>query len=169
MDLSITQVPVWLSILFIISFMTAPVFLIVHAVKSAYQNGSIKNNSIINKRIVFFYWGYFAVVALVSLSGFFEKNVFPPRIVFTTVVPLFLFYWFYVLKSDWFKTIFKHLKLEQLIWIHLFRFVGVFFFLVYFYDAIPKTFAFIGGTGDILTAVLVFPLVYTIKKTMEIC
>ena len=40
MDLAITQVPVWLSILFIISFSTIPVFLINQAVKSAYENGN---------------------------------------------------------------------------------------------------------------------------------
>ena len=164
MDLSITQVPVWLSILFIISFSTIPVFLITNAVKLAYQNENTAIDLSINRKIIFFYWSYFAIIALVSLAGYFEKNTLPPRIILTAVIPLFLFYLIYVLRAKWFKIIFKHIKLEQLIFIHLFRFVGVFFFLVYFYGALPKEFAFIGGSGDILTAVLVIPVVIALRK-----
>ncbi|RKR07021.1 hypothetical protein CLV91_3251 [Maribacter vaceletii] len=162
MDLAITQVPVWLSILFIISFSTIPVFLINQAVKFAYEN--YKTSSLLRKRIVIFYWLYFGIVAVLSLTGFFMKNVLPPRIILVTVIPLFLFYILYVQRTKWFAIVFKHIKLEQLVFIHVFRFVGVFFFLVYFYDVIPKEFACIGGAGDILTAVLVFPVVRALKK-----
>lgn len=164
MDLSITQVPVWVSALFIICFSTIPVYLIVNAIKSAYKNGDNKINPTINKKIFLFYSCYFIIIALVSLTGFFEKNVIPPRIIIFTAIPLFLFYLFYVQKTKWFKFVFEHIKLEQLISIHLFRFVGVFFFLAYYYDSIPKEFAYIGGSGDILTAVLAIPVVLVLKK-----
>jgi len=101
---------------------------------------------------------------LVSLTGFFAVNVIPPRIILLTAVPLFLFYLLYVQRTDWFKTAFANIKLEQLVFIHLFRFVGVFFLLVYFYDALPKEFAFIGGFGDIISALLVIPVVAALRK-----
>ena len=67
-------------------------------------------------------------------------------------------------KTKWFKFVFEYIKLDQLILIHLFRFVGVFFFLAYYYESIPKEFAYIGGTGDILTAILVIPVVMALRK-----
>ncbi len=164
MELSTTQVPVWVSTLFIICFSTIPVYLIASSIKLAYKNENNKINPTINKRIVLFYWSYFIMIALVSLTGFFEKNVIPPRIIIFTAIPLFLFYLFYVQKTKWFKFVFEHIKLEQLILIHLFRFVGVFFFLAYYYDSIPKEFAYIGGSGDILTAILAIPVVVALRK-----
>lgn len=164
MVVSITEVPIWISILFIISFSTVPAFLITNAVKSAYKNGNIESSYSIRKKIIWFYSLYFTIIALVSLTGFFEKNVLPPRIILTSVIPLFLFYLFYVQKTKWFKLVMEHIKLEQLIFIHLFRFVGVFFFIVYYYDAIPKEFAFIGGTGDVISAILVIPVVIALKR-----
>ncbi|MFK7807019.1 MAG: hypothetical protein AB8F74_04375 [Saprospiraceae bacterium] len=164
MDLSITQVPLWLSFLFVACFSTFPVFLIANAAKEAYQKENTQNASIIRKKIILFYWLYLAIVAAVSLTGFFMENVLPPRIILFTAVPLFLFYLFYVQRTEWFQVAFKYIKVEDLIFIHLFRFVGIFFFLVYQYDAIPKAFAFIGGTGDIVSAVLVIPVVIALKK-----
>lgn len=167
MELSITQVPFWLSILFIICFGTFPVFLIANAVQSAFSNGNLANGDLIRKRILLFYWSYLAIVALVSLTGFFAENVLPPRIIVFSALPLLLFYLLYIQKTDWFKLAFTHIKLEQLIFIHVFRFVGVFFLLIYFYDALPKKFAYIGGIGDIVSAALVFPVVIALKKKLS--
>jgi hypothetical protein len=167
MDLLVTQVPTWISILFIISFSTVPVYLIVNAVQVVYKNIDTKKGTSIGRKIFTFYWSYFAIIALVSFSGFFKENVLPPRIIIFAAIPLFLFYLFYVQKTKWFKFVFEHIKLEQLIYIHLFRFVGVFFFLVYFYDALPKDFAYIGGAGDILTAILTIPVVMALRKKIS--
>ena len=167
MDLSITQVPLWVSSLFIICFSTVPVFLILTAIKAAYKNGNNEINPTLSKKTLLFYLCYFIIVALVSLTGFFKENVIPPRIIIFTALPLYLFYLFYVQKTKWFKFVFEHIKLEQLISIHLFRFVGVFFFLAYYYESIPKEFAYVGGSGDILTAVLAIPVVLALKKRIS--
>jgi len=167
MDLSITQVPIWVSVLFFITFSTIPIFLIANAVQLAYKNGNIEGGSNASKKVFSFYWSYFALIALVSLTGFFAVNVVPPRIILVSVIPLFLFYLIFVQRTNWFKIAFEHIKLEQLVFIHLFRFVGVFFFLAYFYDAIPKQFAYIGGTGDILTALLAIPVVIALRKKLS--
>jgi hypothetical protein len=164
MHISITQVPFWLSILFIISFGIAPIYLIRNAITSTYKNSNTRHKTNITKKIIPFYWTYFAIIAILSLAGLFEKNRLPPRIIVYSAIPLFLFYLFYIQKTNWFKFVFKHIKLEQLIFIHLFRFVGVFFFLAYYYGAVPKVFAYIGGTGDMLTAILVLPVIMALKK-----
>ena len=163
MELSITQVPLWLSLSFIVSFVTVPVFLIAQAAKAACSQGSIKDGDKIAKRIILFYWVFLAIVGLVSLSGYYMENVLPPRIMVFTIIPLFLFYMIYVSRSTWFKLIFEHIRLEQLIFIHIFRFVGVFFFLIYIYDAIPLEFALAGGIGDLVAATLVFPVIAALR------
>jgi hypothetical protein len=101
---------------------------------------------------------------MASVLGLFAQNTIPPKIILTCTIPLLLFYILYVQKANWFKEIFAQITIDQLVKIHIFRFIGVFFFLVYSYDALPKAFAFIGGTGDILAATLAIPLIYIIKK-----
>ncbi len=168
MDLSVTQVPIWISILFILSFGTIPTLLIINAVKSTYHRIDIEKRSKISKKIGLFYFSYFVIIALVSLTGFFAKNTIPPRILLTSVLPLFLFYIFYVQKKEWFKSVFKQIKLEQLVLIHIFRFVGSFFFVGYFYEVLPRQFAFIGGTGDIISAIIAIPVFIALKKKMKL-
>ena len=168
MDVSITQVPIWLSVLFVVCFSTFPIFLVANAAKKALENESLEKGRELRKKIIIFYWSYLLLIGLLSLAGFFEKNTLPPRIILASTLPLFLFYLIYVQKTKWFKSAFKHIKLEQLIFIHIFRFVGVFFFLVYTYNALPKEFAFIGGAGDIITAILVVPVVIALKKKLKI-
>jgi len=39
--------------------------------------------------------------------------------------------------------------------------------LAYYYESIPKEFAYVGGSGDILTAVLAIPVVLALKKRIS--
>ncbi len=164
MDLAITQVPIWLSVVFIISFISIPPLLIANAAKSALIKVDDTKAQFIKKKILGFYIVFFCTVASVSLTGFFVPNMLPPRIIVAVVIPLFLFYVLYVQRQFWFKQVFDNISLESLVGIHLFRFVGVFFFLVEMYDALPLVFASIGGGGDILTAALAIPVIYLLKK-----
>ncbi|MCG8331001.1 MAG: hypothetical protein MI974_25130 [Chitinophagales bacterium] len=167
MELYITNVPYWVSISFAILFASIPPLLIANAAKAAYDQGNIPGGQDIKRKIIYFYAAFFFLVGLISLTGFFAENLLPPRIIVTTAIPLFLFYLFIVQRMGWFKISFEHIRLEQLIQIHLFRFVGIYFFLTYMYDAIPYTFAFIGGAGDILTAALAIPLLYFMKRQVS--
>ena len=164
MDLHISQVPIWISGLFSIIFCTLPILLIANAIKQAFENAGLKSSLKIKKQIFVFYGLYFLIIAIMSLSGVFVKNTLPPRIMIIAVVPLFFFYLFYVKGRGWFKLVFKNIKLEQLIFIHVFRFVGFFFIVAYFYGALPKAFAFIGGIGDIVSAVLAIVVVVALRK-----
>lgn len=163
MDLSITEVPIWLSLVFMFCFATIPVLLIANTAENIFKASNPQKGILLRKKIIIFYGLYFTITALISLTGFFKVNIIPPRIILFTTIPLLSFYLFYVQKTSWFKFLFKQIKLEQLIFIHLFRFVGVFFLLVYLYGALPRQFALIGGIGDIITAVLVLPVIWAIK------
>ncbi len=164
MDLYFTQVPIWLSILFAITFFCIPPLLIANTVKKVCDEFGLANGSSIRKNILVFYWCYFIIVAFISLAGIFSINTLPPRIIIITVLPLFLFYQFYITKRIWFKTLFSYIKLEQLIYIHIFRLVGVFFFFLNYYEVLPRLFTNIGGIGDILSAALIFPVIYALKS-----
>jgi len=168
MDLSITEVPTWLSIAFVLCFATIPVWLITNTVANVFKTIDSKKGELLRKKIILFYGIYFTVIALVSLTGFFKVNIIPPRIILFSTVPLLFFYLFYIQRTNWFKSLFRQIKLEQLIFIHLFRFVGIFFLLVYMYGAIPKPFALIGGIGDIITAVLVLPVIWVVQTKLSI-
>lgn len=163
MNIAVTNVPIWVSILFFISFSTIPVFLISNTTKKVLTRVG-ENPNKITKQIIVFYWSYFLIVGIIALSGFFSVNVIPPRIIVYTAIPLLLFYLFTLPKKHWFQQISQNIKLEELIYIHIFRFVGIFFFVNYYYHALPKDFAFIGGGGDILTALLALPVIYFIKR-----
>lgn len=165
MELAITQVPFWLSLFFILAFII-PVWLVATTARTAYQKAGQANRQaqLIFRRIILFYASFLGLVAILSLSGFYAKNTLPPRILVGAALPLLLFYFFYVWRSSWFKIIFRNATLAALVRIHLFRFVGLFFFLTYHYGAIPRSFALVGGIGDILTAILAIPLIYTLRQ-----
>jgi hypothetical protein len=58
-----------------------------------------------------------------------------------------------VIRSTSYKTILESLALEDLVKIHIFRLVGVFFILLAYYETLPKFFAIIAGFGDMITAI----------------
>ena len=120
-SLSITQVPVWVILLFIITFSVSTISFIIYALSSIKKDEIKKTIPI--KKILLFFISYFIIIAFISLTDFFKINTLPPRIIMTTTIPLFLFYNLYVSKKTWFKLVFTNIKLEHLVGIHLFRFV----------------------------------------------
>ncbi|MEM6359245.1 MAG: hypothetical protein AAF149_18805 [Bacteroidota bacterium] len=164
MDLFITQVPIWISISFGLLMISIPSLLISNSVKVAIGQGGQSDGRILRRKIIYTTTAFFLLVGAISLTGFFTVNTLPPRVILFAAIPLFMFYILVVQRQTWFKTVIEKIKVEQLIQIHIFRFVGVYFYLLYAYDALPETFAMIGGTGDILTALFAIPTVYFLKK-----
>ncbi|MEM6700396.1 MAG: hypothetical protein AAF599_18475, partial [Bacteroidota bacterium] len=164
MELSITNVPTWVSLLFIFSFLT-PIYLIAKAAKNAYLKAGKSTSEAqgISRNIYVFYIAYLIFIAVLSLLGVFAENTLPPRILILGALPLLLFYFLYVNRSAWFKIVLKNAPLSDLVRIHLFRFVGIFFFINYYYGTLPKQFAFTGGGGDILTALLAIWVIYALN------
>ncbi|MEL7121677.1 MAG: hypothetical protein AAFO07_19670 [Bacteroidota bacterium] len=164
MDLHLTQVPAWVSTSFALFLLTVPILLIANAVKRALDQANRVDGKMMRRNIIIFYLIYFMVTGVLSILGTYAINTFPPRIIVGAALPLFLFYFLVVQRKEWFKAVFKYVSLETLVYIHLFRFVGVFFFTLNSYGVIPDLFAKIGGTGDVLTAILVIPVIYFIRK-----
>ncbi|MEM8525509.1 MAG: hypothetical protein AAGG68_12785 [Bacteroidota bacterium] len=165
MEFVITDVPTWVAVLFIISFVT-PIYLIAQVAKKAYlrANKSDVEAQRVSRNIYFFYAVFLGMIALLSLMGVFAANTLPPRILLIGALPLLLFYFLYIRSSAWFKIILENAPLSDLVKIHLFRFVGIFFFINYYYGTLPKQFAFTGGGGDILTALLAIWVIYVLKQ-----
>jgi hypothetical protein len=164
MELYITAVPLWVNLTFLLSFPIG-IILIGQAVQKAYLNANQSSDTAKKKQrnTLLFYGFYLAAVAVTSATGLFSGNSLPPRILIFTTLPLLAFYLFYVMRSDWYHFIIKNVTLQTLIFIHAFRFIGIFFFITYSYGALPWNFALAGGAGDIIAALLGFCAIYAIN------
>ncbi len=149
-----TSVPAWVSILFILSF-SITFFMIANVAKAAALKAGFEPPKALNmgRIVLVFYFIYIIYVSLMSFTGIFHVNTLPPRILLFTAIPLLIFYLAVVFRSKIYWTLLGNAPLESLIRIHIFRFVGVFFIIAYAYEALPKTFALVGGIGDIFAAV----------------
>jgi hypothetical protein len=115
--------------------------------------------------MLIFFATYYLYVTLMSFTGIFQVNTLPPRILLFTAIPLLLFYFLFVFRTKTFWNILENVKLSDLIRIHIFRLVGLFFIIGWSYGILPKTFAFIGGIGDIFAAVTaIFVAILVDKK-----
>lgn len=166
MDIFITSVPLWVSILFCVCFLV-PIFMIVNVVKQGVNQPFFENNNKVKKLptlVLFFFATYYLYVTLMSFTGIFQVNTLPPRVLLFTAIPLLLFYFLFVFRKNTFWRILENVKLSDLVRIHIFRFVGVFFIIGWYYGILPKSFAFIGGIGDIFVAVTAIFVAILIDK-----
>lgn len=103
--------------------------------------------------LVAFFAVYISYVTIMGLSGKFNQVFFPPKVLLFTTFPFAFFLFLYVEKTAAFKEFLSRVKLSNLVAVHIFRLVGGFFIILALYDALPKWFAFIAGTGDVIAAI----------------
>ena len=153
MEIFTNAVPTWLSALFLMCFLF-PIVMIVRTVKTATINTNINPSTgkKIPQMVALFFGLYYLYVALMSYTGIFHENTLPPKILWFTAIPLLLFYFLIVFRAKIFWTLLENVKLSALVRIHMFRFVGIFFILGWQFSILPKSFALIGGLGDIFVA-----------------
>jgi hypothetical protein len=153
MQLFTTAVPLWVSISLVLS-MPIPIVMIANLAKTGIKNANLGTPKA-NKTywsIIIFYAIYLSYVTIMSLTGVFAENALPPKLIVLTSLPLLLFFMIVVSNLSLYKTILQNTSLQSLVHIHIFRLIGVFFLIVHAYGAIPARFAYIGGIGDIATA-----------------
>ncbi len=152
--------PQWMSVLFLV-VIPIPVILIAFVAQKAAVE---KNKTRLFYGIIAVLLAYFTLVSLAAVNGLFAKAFFPPTVLLYTTVPyaFFLFMIIYNLKG--YKMIFEKLQLTDLVMLHIFRLVGVFFLLLTYYDTLPKTFALMAGLGDMITAITSVFVVKAIKS-----
>ena len=139
-----SQVPIIVSIAFLIAI-AFPVFMIAQLVTPTPHKN--KKNTILG-----FYMGYLTLVTVLCFLGVFNVVSLPPRIIVVTTLPLLAFYLLYLSRTPFYTSFLQHITLSKLVSIHIFRLIGSFFLILYVLDQLPKTFAFIAGFGDIVTA-----------------
>src|ERR1700760_448179 len=146
----ISNAPLWVIILFILSFLYSIYFI----AKQATYNSGMTPDKARNVRfgIFGFYVLYFAYVSILALKGVFYINPVPPKVIIFTTIPLTIILFAIIGNTKLFKKLLRSITLESLIVIHIFRLVGVFFIILYFYHLLPAHIAFSAEMGDIITA-----------------
>ncbi|WP_426669849.1 hypothetical protein ACPPVU_01145 [Mucilaginibacter sp. McL0603] len=155
----ISIIPVWIIVLFIASFLYS-LFLIANPAKEAALNAGITSEKARNIQfgIVGFYIIYLAYVSIFALKGAFYIFSLPPKIMVYAAIPLTIILFAIVGNTKLFKNLLRSITLESLITMHIFRLLGVFFIIIYCYHLLPADLAFSAGMGDIITALLAFPV-----------
>lgn len=138
------QVPIIISILFLLAFMF-PVVMVARLAKK----GKVKNGFWL---VLGFYIPYLIIVAIASFNGFFDDVMLPPKIVLTTTLPLAIFVTI-IYSTEICKKANAILNLEDLVKIHIFRLIGSTFIILFLYNLLPPVFALFAGIGDLLTAI----------------
>ena len=114
-----------------------------------------------------FWWGF---ASILSSTGILYGNVLPPRPVLFLVVPFILFLFFVVKRNSVFKQLFRAIKIETLINVHIFRLIGSWFLIMAYHDLLPSGFALRAGWGDIITGISALLITYFVfkRKTLSI-
>jgi hypothetical protein len=142
-------IPEWITLLFAVAILAPPFFLANLGAKGA----SEASKSSIYYTILGFYTLYYMYVFVAYALGCFSKVNFPPTVLLYTTFPMGIFLFLILFKNKTFQTIFNNLKIEDIIQVHLFRLIGMFFILLGVFDTLPRFFAFVAGFGDVLTAI----------------
>ncbi len=142
-------IPQWMSIAFL---MAIPLPFILIALLVRTEAKKIQNTMAFPAVAVFFVC-YLAYIAFAGLNGWFNQVLFPPKVLLLTTFPYALLLFGVVMNTKIYQSIVENTPLENLVRLHIFRLIGVFFVLLAFYDALPKPFALIAGFGDMITAI----------------
>jgi len=161
----ISSMPVWAIVLFIPGFLYS-IVLIANPAKQAALNAGMTPASARNIQLgIFgFYILYLAYASILALNGVFLIDSLPPRVMVFTAIPLTIILFVIVGNTKLFKKLLRSIALESLIALHVFRLLGGFFLLLYFYHLLPRDLAFASGMGDIITAVLALPVARMVSK-----
>ncbi|MHB1921713.1 MAG: hypothetical protein ACYCOO_05695 [Chitinophagaceae bacterium] len=161
----ITNMPLWAILLFIAGFLYSMAIIANPAKQAAFSAGMNSNRSReVQFGIFGFYFIYLIYISILTLKGVFYINSIPPKIFVFGTIPLAIILFAIIANTGLFKKLLRAISLESLIAIHVFRFVGVFFLILYFYHLLPAGFAFSAGLGDILTALFALPVAKMVSK-----
>jgi hypothetical protein len=141
--------PQWIATSFLIAFPFA-ILLIAFLIK---KSAPFAKANRLFYTVLGFYFVYLTYITACSFNGLFDKVFLPPMVLLLGTFPLAMFLFTVVIKLKTYKTVLENALLEDLVRVHIFRLLGVFFLLLAFHDALPKPFALIAGLGDMITAI----------------
>lgn len=161
----VSDMPLWVIVLFLVSFLYSIAFITKPVRLAALNAGmTLQRSRNIQICIFGFYIVYLAYVSVFSLKGVFDVDSVPPKVMIWAGVPLMVILFGFIGNTGLFKILLRSITLESLITIHVFRILGIFFILLYYYQLLPAKFAFFAGMGDIITAILALPVAKMVSK-----
>lgn len=153
--------PDWIAVAFL-AVIFVPSFMLASLAKKGLNNSDKAFYSLLA-----FYAAYFTYVTIACNIGLFNRVFLPPLVLIYCTFPLALFLFTVVINLKIFKQFLDNISLENLVSIHIFRLIGVFFLLLAYHNALPKFFAIIAGSGDIITAVTSVFVVKAIRQKQK--
>jgi hypothetical protein len=159
MENYISGMPLWATLLFIVSFLFS-LAIVAHPAKQAALNSgmTLGQSRKIQGGIIGFYLLWLGYTSILALKGIVYLNTLPPKTIMFTTLPLMLILFAIVANTPLFKKLLHAATLESLIAMHVFRILGVFFLLLYFYKLLDGPFGISAGLGDIITAIFAIPV-----------
>ncbi len=142
-------VPEWVSLVFLMAIPLPFLLILLQIKKEANKLGKPQ----VFRRVLVFFMIYVAYIVIAAYSGWFKKVFMPPMVLLLSTFPYAFFIFTYVLNTKIYQSILNSVKLADLVQLHIFRLIGVFFVILALYDALPGYFAFIAGFGDMITAI----------------
>jgi hypothetical protein len=165
MEKYISHMPLWATTLFIVSFLLSLVMLAQPAKQAALNAGfTLEKSRRVRAGIILFYLFWLGYASVLSLKGVFDVDALPPRVMVYTAIPLFILLFAVIGNTGMYKKLLRSASLESLIFVHVFRLVGVFFFILSFYKLLELGFAISAGLGDIITALLAIPVARAVRQ-----
>jgi len=164
-------IPTWISILFLIAIPLPFVLITLFTYNAAKKI----NQHVISKIVILFFTLYISYISIASLNGWLNQVSFPPKVLLYSTFPYGFLLFAVLVNTKSYKSILHHTAIEDLVKLHIFRVIGIFFVLLALWNALPKPFAFIAGFGDIITAVSSIFVVKAIQnkksyaKTLTLC
>lgn len=153
-------VPEWVSIAFCI-VIPIPFILISLLIK---KTATKIQKQAIFKIVTVFFITYLLYIAIASYLNLFNFVLFPPVVLLYTTFPYAFLLFGVIHKLKIYDNFLKNTRIEDIVKLHIFRVIGIFFILLAFYDSLPKFFAYVAGFGDVITAITSIFVVKAIKN-----
>lgn len=153
MENYLLNVPTWVSISFSFVF-PITIYFIAKTVKLGAINAQVSDSQS-NKifwSVLLFFALYLTYVSILAFTGILSVNTLPPRVLVFTALPLMIVLFGFIFNKPIYWKILDGIPLQSLVRLHIFRFVGVYFLITAYFDALPAHFAILAGFGDMATA-----------------
>jgi hypothetical protein len=165
MENYLSNVPLWVSVTFSLVF-PKTIYFIAQTIKQGAINAQIPDSQTnkIFRGVILFFVLYLIYVSIMAFTGILSVNTLPPIVLLFTALPLMIFFFGFIFNKPIYWKILDGITLQSLVRLHIFRFVGAYFLITAYFNALPAHFAILAGLGDMATA---FGAIFIAKAVEE--
>jgi hypothetical protein len=165
MENYLSNVPLWVSVTFSLVF-PITIYFIAQTIKQGAINAQIPDSQTnkIFRGVILFFVLYLIYVSIMAFTGILSVNTLPPIVLLFTALPLMIFFFGFIFNKPIYWKILDGITLQSLVRLHIFRFVGAYFLITAYFNALPAHFAILAGLGDMATA---FGAIFIAKAVEE--